>query len=38
MSGAADPPRLLPVDVVFHPDWWHAHYGLDFREPFHADP
>jgi hypothetical protein len=26
------------VDVVFHPDWWHAHYGLDFREPFHFHP
>jgi hypothetical protein len=26
------------VDVVFHPDWWHGHYGLDFREPFHFDP
>jgi uroporphyrinogen-III decarboxylase len=31
-------PDLLPVDVVFHPDWWHTHYGLDFREPFHFDP
>lgn len=30
--------QLLPVDVVFHPDWWHTHYGLDFREPFHFDP
>jgi uroporphyrinogen-III decarboxylase len=29
---------MLPVDVVFHPDWWHTHYGLDFREPFHFDP
>lgn len=32
------PRGLLPVDVVFHPDWWHTHYGLDFREPFHLDP
>ena len=30
--------RLLPVDVIFHPDWWHAHYGLDFRPSFHFDP
>jgi uroporphyrinogen-III decarboxylase len=30
--------KSLPVDVVFHPDWWHSHYGLDFREPFHFDP
>lgn len=29
---------VLPVDVIFHPDWWHTHYGLDFREPFHLDP
>ena len=29
---------VLPVDVIFHPDWWHSHYGLDFREPFHFDP
>ncbi|MGD9048646.1 MAG: uroporphyrinogen decarboxylase family protein [Anaerolineae bacterium] len=32
------PNKVLPVDVVFHPDWWHTHYGLDFREPFHFDP
>lgn len=32
------PKKILPVDVVFHPDWWHTHYGLDFREPFHFDP
>ena len=32
------PRKLLPVDVIFHPDWWHTHYGLDFREPFHFDP
>ena len=32
------PRRLLPVDVIFHPDWWHTHYGLDFGPPFHFDP
>jgi uroporphyrinogen-III decarboxylase len=32
------PKQLLPVDIIFHPDWWHTHYGLDFREPFHYDP
>jgi hypothetical protein len=32
------PSGLLPVDVVFHPEWWHSRYGLDFREPFHFDP
>jgi hypothetical protein len=30
--------RPLPVDVVFHPEWWHAHYGLDFGPEFHFDP
>ena len=29
---------FLPVDLVFHPDWWHTHYGLSFDEPFHFDP
>lgn len=29
---------LLPVDVVFHPSWWHAHYGLDFGPSFQFDP
>jgi uroporphyrinogen-III decarboxylase len=32
------PQKILPVDVIFHPDWWHTHHGLDFREPFHFDP
>ena len=36
MATASD--GMLPVDVIFHPDWWHTHYGLDFREPFHFDP
>ena len=30
--------RRLPVDVIFHPDWWHTHYGLDFGPAFHFDP
>jgi hypothetical protein len=33
-----EPKSRLPVDLIFHPDWWHTHYGLDFREPFHFDP
>jgi len=33
-----DPRPLLPVDVIFHPDWWHTHYGLDFGPAFHFDP
>ena len=38
MTATLGPQQLLPVDIVFHPDWWHTHYGLDFREPFHFDP
>ncbi|MFN2167512.1 MAG: hypothetical protein ACK2U9_14760, partial [Anaerolineae bacterium] len=30
--------RLLPVDVIFHPDWWHTHYDLDFGPQFHFHP
>ncbi len=29
--------RLLPVDVVFHPSWWHRHAGIDFDEGFFYD-
>ncbi len=32
------PQQLLPVDVIFNPHWWHTHFGLDFREPFHFEP
>jgi hypothetical protein len=35
---AAESRPLLPVDVVFHPDWWHTHYDLDFGPAFHFDP
>lgn len=30
--------RLLPVDVVFHPSWWHVHGGIDFDEDFFYHP
>jgi hypothetical protein len=26
------------VDVVFHPNWWHKHYGLAFDRDFFYDP
>jgi uroporphyrinogen-III decarboxylase len=29
---------FLPVEVVFHPSWWHRHYGITFREDFFFDP
>jgi hypothetical protein len=29
---------LLPVEVVFHPSWWHRHAGIDFDEDFFYDP
>ncbi len=28
---------FLPVEVVFHPSWWHRHYGITFREDFFFD-
>jgi hypothetical protein len=27
----------LPVDVVFHPNWWQRHYGLSFDRDFFYD-
>ena len=30
--------ELLPVEVVFHPHWWHRQYGLDFSEAFFHSP
>ena len=29
---------LLPVEVVFHPSWWHRHAAIDFDEGFFYDP
>jgi hypothetical protein len=28
----------LPVDVVFHPSWWHRHAGITFDEDFFYHP
>lgn len=28
----------LPVDVVFHPNWWHKNYGLSFDRDFFYEP
>jgi hypothetical protein len=28
----------LPVDIVFHPNWWHKNYGLSFDWDFFYDP
>ena len=28
----------LPVDIVFHPSWWHAHAGITFDEDFFYHP
>ena len=30
--------RRLPVDIVFHPSWWHRHYGIRFDRSFFFDP
>ncbi len=29
---------MLPVDIVFHPSWWHAHTGITFDEDFFYHP
>jgi hypothetical protein len=28
----------LPVEVVFHPSWWHRHAGITFEEDFYYHP
>lgn len=30
--------RILPVSVVFHPNWWHKNYGIKFGRDFFFDP
>lgn len=30
--------KRLPVDIVFHPDWWHENAGICFDETFFYDP
>ena len=30
--------ELLPVDVVFHPSWWHRNAGITFDEDFFYHP
>lgn len=29
---------LLPVEIVLHPSWWHAHAGIVFDEDFFYHP
>ena len=29
---------ILPVEIVFHPSWWHRHAGIDFDRDFFYDP
>lgn len=29
---------LLPVDIVFHPSWWHKHTGITFDRDFFYHP
>ena len=29
---------MVPVDVTFHPSWWHEHAGIDFSQRFFEDP
>lgn len=28
----------LPVEVVFHPNWWNKNYGISFKKEFFFDP
>ncbi len=30
--------NLLPVEVVFHPSWWHKHAGISFDPDFYYHP
>ena len=30
--------EALPVEVVFHPSWWHKHAGISFDEDFFYHP
>lgn len=30
--------KKLPVDIVFHPSWWHENAGISFDESFFYDP
>lgn len=30
--------KQLPVDIVFHPSWWHENAGISFDESFFYDP
>jgi len=34
----ARPETMLPVEIVFHPSWWHAHAGIAFDEDFFYHP
>ncbi len=38
MHRTAAPRGLLPVEVVFHPSWWHRHAGLSFDPDFYFHP
>ena len=29
---------ILPVEIVFHPSWWHRHAGICFDRDFFYDP
>ena len=28
---------MIPVNVIFSPDWWHRRCGISFEEPFYLD-
>jgi len=32
------PEPYLPVDIIFHPNWWNKNYGLTFDKDFFYEP
>ncbi len=38
MNLSTDRTYRLPVDVVFHPNWWFRNYGIRFNKEFFFDP
>lgn len=33
-----DQGEILPVEIVFHPNWWHKNYGINFDWNFFFNP
>ena len=33
-----EPKEFLPVEIVFHPNWWNKNFGMDFGWDYFFDP